>query len=69
MNGRLRDPIVKFFPLIPGDLRIKSAEEQQGNGEFRDRRGHGQAADPYMIVVTQQQQSQRARDRQERKDR
>jgi hypothetical protein len=50
-------------------VRVKAAKEQQRKGEFDDRRGHRQPANPEMIVVAQEQERERARDGEKRQDR
>ncbi len=65
----LRNPGAEFFPLIAGGVRVKSTKEQQRKSEFDDRRGHGQPANPEMVVIAQQQKRKRSRDGQKRQNR
>ena len=56
VNRRLRNPGAKFIQLIAGCVRIKAANQQQRNGEFDDRGGHREAANPHMVVIAQEQE-------------
>ena len=69
MNRRLRDPGVKFFPLVAGSAHIEAAQQQQRKPELGDRGDERQAANPDVVVIAQQQQRERARDGQKRQDR
>jgi hypothetical protein len=50
-------------------MRVKPAKEQERKREFNDCRDHRHSADPFVIVIAQEQKRQRARDRQKRQDR
>src|SRR5258708_37502977 len=56
VDGRDVDPLSEFLELVAGDADLDFRDEEQREQEFDGGDGHRQAANPNVIVRTEQDQ-------------
>ncbi len=68
VNGRDVDPFGEFFELIAGNADLHFRDQEQGEKEFDGGDGHREAANPKVIVGTEQEERETGSGREEDHD-